>query len=114
LKLKYDGRKPKHVAGKTKKCRCGIKKSGGKCSCGSYGKKFAKLPYPYKEDPRAIRNSRKWKKKQGIALIKKAQKIYEGESKEEEFNHDLEMSVIPTHSNPIHFILQEKKKRVRK
>ena len=77
MKLKYDGKKPKHTAGKTKKCRCLMKRSGCKCSCGSIGKKLFRLPFPYKEDERFIRKCRKWKKKHGIEIVKRVKEKFE-------------------------------------
>ncbi len=84
IKIAYSGRKNKHVAGKTKKSRCCIKKhsdgiAGNPCPCGCFGKKILHIPFPYKDHPKVIQRARKWKKKRGIEICKKAKKIYEGE-----------------------------------
>ncbi len=70
-------RKPTHGAGRTHKKRCIAKRGGGRCPCGSYGKKLIRVPFPFKDNEKVVKRSRKWRKKHGIDIVKKAKKMFE-------------------------------------
>jgi hypothetical protein len=53
--------------------KCSIKKHGGgkACACGCYGQKVNKVPYPYQDNEKMIGKAKKWKKKNGIRMLRK-------------------------------------------
>jgi len=72
-------RKTKWTAGKAHKPRCGIKRYGGKCPCGQYGKKKIRLRTEYpnsysyfdpKIDLKFLKRVRKWRIKEQIRNLR--------------------------------------------
>ena len=72
-------RKHKLTNGKVHKSRCGIKKLGGKCDCGVYGKKIRKQPKGYRLDTELTRTINKWKKKYAFKVLNKIKGIFNKE-----------------------------------
>jgi hypothetical protein len=77
MALMDDFRRPIRRHGKLHpKSHCSLRRAGIRCTCGSYGKKLRKPPYPYKDNEKVIMKCRKWAKKWGIEIIKYAKELY--------------------------------------